>query len=156
MGRSSLLSQGHNSLPVNTEETSGAERKAGAKEDVAAHSNSPTTTTAAGSDFSSKTPAWKHAIARGKQPEGHNRLITHRMRLCCSLISKRRNHTGRKQLNYPGEKQERRQNKPTTCARDALLTFASCCQAGGTGTRLRTENCRCALQLKKALMGTES
>lgn len=44
--------------------------------------------------------------------------------------------------------------KPTTC--DALLTFSSCCQVGGTGTHLHTENSRCAVQLKKAPMVTET
>lgn len=48
-GGARLLSQGHNSLPVNTEETSREERKAAEKEDVPAHSNSATT--AADPDF---------------------------------------------------------------------------------------------------------
>lgn len=60
----------------------------------------------------------------------------------------------RKQFNDKGERRKQDKKKPHNM--QALLTFSSCCQVGGTGTHLHTENSRCAVQLKKALMVTET
>lgn len=57
-------------------------------------------------------------------------------------------------LNDPAESRKEDKTEPTR-AREAGLTFASCCPAGGTGRRLRRGNSPCGPQLKKAATGTD-